>query len=143
MVGPAKATLLFLGALALTPAAGGLARALDGAAVYGPFASRGGAYLATLRSDLAPPTINRIHSWSLKLADASGAPVDAGPVTIDAGVPIIGRVMPTAARARKGAGAGEFVIEGMKFDMAGRWRVEVHVGSGPASDLVSFDVDVK
>jgi hypothetical protein len=109
----------------------------------GPAQGDAGRYRVTLNGELDPPLINRMHGWTLTLVDQSGAPVDGAAIEVEASVPIINRVMPTAPRVTRALGGGRYRVDGMKFDMAGRWRVEVFIGSGPDRDRVALDVDVK
>ena len=102
-----------------------------------------GHFQVTLECALLPVPMNKIHSWTLSVMNAAGAPVDGTTFAIDARAPIIDRIMPTAPRVTRALGSGRYLIEGMKFDMAGRWRLQVSIQAGADSDRFVQNVDVK
>ncbi len=129
--------------LAVALAMAGAAWAQTAGLAPGPVASVGGHFRVIAQSAVQPVVINKIHSWTLTLTDAAGAPVDGASLAIDASVPIIERVTPTAPRVTRALGEGRYLVEGMKFDMAGRWRLQIAIRSGNDSDHVVMNVDVK
>jgi YtkA-like len=113
------------------------------AAALGPARSADGRFRLTLESRINPLVINRIHDWTIALTDADGAPVDGARIGVGAGVPGLGRIMPTAPRVVGEIGPGLYLLEGVKFDMAGRWRLNLDIDAGAARDRVSFDIEIK
>ncbi len=85
-----------------------------------------GHFTVSYTSDLDPVTINRLHTWTLHLADSAGAPVDDATVTIDGGMPEHNHGMPTEPIVTP-LGGGDYRAEGMKFQMPGWWIVTVTV----------------
>ena len=105
-------------------------------------ASEGGLYRATIRpkGDTIPQ--GRLHSWTLHLATASGAPVDSAAIAVDGGMPQHGHGLPTKPRVTRQLGNGEHVVEGMKFNMGGWWVVKFRVNSTAGIDSLVFNVSL-
>jgi hypothetical protein len=101
--------------------------------------SEGGAYRATIQpaGDSIPK--GRLHSWTLHIETAAGAPVDSATVLVDGGMPQHGHGLPTKPRARA-VGQGDYAIDGMKFNMGGWWVVKFRVQSGAGRDSLVFNV---
>lgn len=102
--------------------------------------SEGGAY----RGTIVPPgdTIpqGKLHVWTLHLETATGAPVDAATLAVDGGMPQHGHGLPTKPRVTKRLGNGDYVVEGMKFNMGGWWVVKFRVHAEPGADSLVFNV---
>lgn len=102
-------------------------------------ASAAGVYRASIQpvGDSIPR--NRLHSWTVTLATATGIPVDSARIEVDGGMPQHGHGLPTRPRARQVA-AGEYLVEGMRFNMGGWWVLKLRVEQGGASDSVVFNL---
>ena len=97
-----------------------------------------GVFQFTLVSaDPAPPALNN-NTWTLKLADASGAPVT------NATFPKISPYMPdhghgsTATPMATSNGDGTYSITPLYFFMGGLWQVTIQAQSGSQSDSAVF-----
>ena len=88
--------------------------------------SHGGRYTVSYRSDLDPLTINKLHTWTLHVADSAGQAVDNATVSVDGGMPEHNHGMPTQPIVTS-LGSGDYRAEGMKFQMPGWWTVTVTV----------------
>jgi hypothetical protein len=84
--------------------------------------------------------VGRLHSWSVRVVDAKGAPVNDAKITVDGGMPQHGHGLPTKPIATKALGDGKQLVEGMKFNMGGWWVVKVTVASAAGSDVVTFNL---
>jgi hypothetical protein len=104
--------------------------------------SADGLYRATIRprGDSIPQ--GRLHSWTLHLETASGAPVDTATVAVDGGMPQHGHGLPTRPRVTRQLGQGNHLVEGMKFNMGGWWVVKFRVKSAAGSDSLAFNLKV-
>jgi hypothetical protein len=87
-----------------------------------------------------PITLNTLHSWTLQVTTPSGAPVSDARVTVDGGMPQHGHGLPTQPQVTGVLGDGAYLIEGMKFQMAGWWVVDVTVEAGGTRDTVRFNL---
>ena len=103
--------------------------------------SENGAYRATIRPQGDSIPQGKLQSWTLHLESAaSGTPVNAATVGVDGGMPQHGHGLPPKPRARR-VGEGEYLVEGLKFNMGGWWVVKFRVASAAAgSDSVIFNV---
>ncbi len=88
--------------------------------------SHGGKFTVSYKSDLDPVTINKLHTWTVHVADSAGKPVDNATVAIDGGMPEHNHGMPTQPIVTS-LGSGDYRAEGMKFQMPGWWTVTVTV----------------
>ena len=68
--------------------------------------SDNGLYRVRIGSTVDPIPINEIHSWSLRVSDASGRPVSGAVIQFDGGMPEHGHGLPTAPRVEPGGAAG-------------------------------------
>ena len=105
--------------------------------------SHGGKFMVSYKSDLDPVTINKLHTWTLHVADSAGKPVDNATVAIDGGMPEHNHGMPTQPIVTS-LGGGDYRAEGMKFQMPGRWTVTVTVtdtlGGAAQPDSATFNL---
>jgi len=97
-------------------------------------------YILVYRSELAPLAINRMHSWVLMLTEQNGEPVVDATITADGGMPLHNHGLPTAPRVRA-LGEGRYAMDGVRFHMAGEWKVVLEV-SVPGHPSDSFDIAV-
>jgi len=84
----------------------------------------------------------KLQKWTLHLASANGAPVSAASVAIDGGMPQHGHGLPTRPRVTRELGNGDYLVEGMKFNMGGWWVVKFHVASQAGSDSLVFNLSL-
>ena len=86
--------------------------------------------------------IAEIHRWVMRLQTAAGDSFTPTRLVIDAGMPNHGHGMASEARVTQRLDDDRFLIDGMKFHMAGEWELFVGVG-GPAgqdSAVMRFEV---
>jgi hypothetical protein len=105
-------------------------------------ASERGLYRAriTPRGDTIPQ--GKLHSWTLHLETADGTPVDSARVAVDGGMPQHGHGLPTSPRVTRSLGAGDHLVEGMKFNMGGWWVVTFRVSAPQGRDSVVFNLNL-
>ena len=97
------------------------------------------AFVVELEPPATPPTVNRIHSWRVRLTDAQGVPVTQARIAVDGGMPQHGHGFPTQPRVTRELEAGTYLLEGMKFNMTGWWEIRLTVNAPQASDTVTFN----
>ena len=93
-------------------------------------------------SELQPIVINRIHRWTLIVTDKNGAPVEDAVITVDGGMPVHDHGLPTEPRVTGELAPGHYLLEGLRFHMAGSWQIVVTIESGDTRDTVVIDMDL-
>ena len=101
--------------------------------------SDAGHFQVSLTSQLTPVAINRMHSWLLHVADANGTPVVDAEISISGGMPDHDHGLPTAPKVTRNFNNGDYLVEGVKFHMNGRWEFTVSVEAAAVRDVVTFE----
>ena len=101
-----------------------------------------GRYRAGIAPEAPPVRINRIHRWILSLRTPDGKPVANAVISVDGGMPAHGHGLPTAPRVTKYLGDGRYLVDGMKFNMAGWWQLRFAI-AGDNPDSVTFNMVLK
>src|SRR5262245_37779563 len=81
--------------------------------------SEHGMFRATIQPAVDPIRINRLHSWRLHIETLDGRPVENATITLDGDMPQHGHGMATTPQVSGYLGEGDYLIEGMKFQMGG------------------------
>ena len=102
--------------------------------------SEAGLYRGTIVPDADPVPQGRLHTWTLHLETADGAPVDEAEVAVDGGMPQHGHGLPTRPLVTRALGGGDHLVEGMKFNMGGWWVVAFPVRSAAGADTLVFNL---
>ncbi len=84
--------------------------------------------------------IGALHSWVVALRDAQGNPVYPARISIDGGMPAHGHGLPTRPQVTRYLGNGEYLIEGVRFNMAGDWVWRLRIETPAGVDEVKFDL---
>jgi hypothetical protein len=87
-----------------------------------------------------PVPINQIHQWTLHVVTTDGKPVENATILVDGDMPQHGHGLPTQPRVTKYLGNGDYLVEGMKFQMGGWWVMDFTITAGGQSDLVHFNM---
>jgi hypothetical protein len=99
-----------------------------------------GLYRGTIRPDGDSIPKGKLQKWTLHLESTGGAPVDSAKITIDGGMPQHGHGLPTKPLVTKQLGNGDYLVEGMKFNMGGWWVVKFRVNAPLGSDSLMFNL---
>jgi hypothetical protein len=92
---------------------------------------------------LDPIAINQMHTWVFHLASAAGQPLEEAHITVDGGMPQHGHGLPTSPQVTQALGNGDYLVEGMKFNMPGWWVVNFHITANGQRDTVTFNLILK
>jgi hypothetical protein len=101
-----------------------------------------GLFEGTYTPALEPITIDKLHSWTLHLETADGTPVEDATITVHGDMPGHGHGLPTKPIVSR-LDNGNYLVEGMKFQMPGWWFVEFAVSAGGQQDTLRFDFVLK
>jgi hypothetical protein len=93
-------------------------------------------------SSSTPIVINQMHSWRLHIESAAGLPVTDASVSISGGMPDHDHGLPTAPRMTRNLGSGDYLIEGMKFHMNGRWQVTLAITTSQGQDTAVIELEL-
>lgn len=99
-----------------------------------------GLYIAAIAPGQEPVTVGRMHAWTVTLTDPEGKPVSRATIGISGGMPQHGHGLPTAPAVTKSLGGGRFLIEGMKFNMPGWWKIGLAIDGPAGADSITFDL---
>ena len=91
-------------------------------------------------SNKTPLPLNQIHSWTLHVETADGLPVENAEISIDGGMPQHGHGLPTSPQVTENLGGGDYLVEGMKFQMLGWWEVRLAISAAGQSDTATFNL---
>ena len=104
--------------------------------------SRTGHFQVSVAPDLDPLAINTIHRWVVRVLTADGAPVAAADITVGGGMPAHDHGLPTRPEATEYLGEGRYLIEGMRFHMAGYWEVVLGIETDALRDEVVIPLEL-
>jgi hypothetical protein len=123
----------------MTMVHGGAKKPAPGEFGLGPRTSSSGIYTATLQpaESLRP---RKLQTVQVAVTDANGQSVDGAVITIDGGMPQHGHGLPTQPRVTKALGHGEYVIEGVRFNMGGWWELKLAIAGKEGTDTVTFNL---
>ncbi len=105
--------------------------------------SEKGSYKVTFSPLSDPIPVNKVHSWRLHIEDARAQALADANIVVDGGMPEHGHGLPTAPRVTQNLGSGDYLVEGLKFQMRGWWVVRFTISSassGGATDTVTFNL---
>lgn len=84
--------------------------------------------------------INEIHSWTLHIETSDGTPVEDAVVTVGGGMPQHGHGLPTQPEVTENLGGGDYLVEGVKFQMMGWWELSFDITAGDMEDSITFNL---
>lgn len=97
-------------------------------------------FQVSVESQETPLPLNVMHAWVLTVTTPDGQAIDGAKVIVDGGMPAHGHGLPTAPRVTKNLGEGRYLVEGMKFNMSGRWEITFTIAKGSDNDRVTFNL---
>lgn len=86
--------------------------------------------------------IGSYHSWIINVRDGSGQPVPNARIGVAGGMNSHGHGLPSQPIVTKYLQNGNYLIEGMLFNMPGLWSLSFFIQTHTQSDRGSFNVDV-
>jgi len=99
-----------------------------------------GLFRVSYSSESTPLPINQIHTWTIHVETADGQPVDDAEINVDGGMPDMNHGFPTSPQVTQNLGNGDYLVEGMKFQMLGWWEVKFNISANGQSDTVTFNL---
>jgi len=105
--------------------------------------SDGGLFRVSWTSDPASPPLNRMHTWTLHLETPDGKSVEGAEISVDGGMPLHGHGLPTSPQVTQELGSGDYLVEGMKFQMPGWWEVRFGIQADGQADTITFNLTLE
>ena len=102
--------------------------------------SNQGLYRVSYAPRRGPIAINQLHAWTIHVAAPDGQPITDAAITVDGGMPQHGHGLPTQPLVTKHLGNGDYLVEGMKFQMGGWWVVDFTIEAQGQRDTVRFNM---
>lgn len=87
--------------------------------------------------------VNQMHQWTLHIESADGKPVESATINVDGDMPQHGHGLPTSPRVTKYLGDGNYLVDGMKFQMSGWWLMDFTISADGQTDIVHFNMILK
>ena len=81
-----------------------------------------------------------MHTWTLHIEDASGQPVEGAEISVNGDMPQHGHGLPTQPRITQDLGNGDYLVEGLRFQMGGWWVMDFTIQANGQSDVVHFNM---
>ena len=108
----------------------------------GAVVSREGLYRVRLAPERGEARLGRMHAWTVAVETPDGQPVRPTRLVFGGGMPQHQHGFMSAPRVTRSLGDGRFLVEGVKFHMSGRWRLEVELVGPAGPDVAILFVDV-
>ena len=102
-----------------------------------------GVYQVSYAPNRPPIAINQIHAWTIHVETPDSQPVTDAAITVDGDMPQHGHGLPTQPQVTKNLGNGDYLVEGLKFQMGGWWVVDFSIEAGGKQDTVRFNMMLK
>jgi hypothetical protein len=99
-----------------------------------------GNYRATTTARIDPIAINQIHQWVIRVETPDGQPVADAQIKVDGGMPEHGHGLPTHPQVTRYLGQGNYLVEGMKFNMPGWWTLKFEITTQGRTETVTFNL---
>jgi hypothetical protein len=105
--------------------------------------SNAGLYRVTYRPETTPVPVQRLQAWTLHIARPDGTPVADAQIAVDGDMPEHRHGLPTRPRMTRYLGNGDYLVEGIKFQMGGWWVMDFAISSEGRTDSVRFNLQLK
>ncbi len=99
-----------------------------------------GLYHVAIAPESSPVQINQILTWDLTLKDADMQPIDAADITFGGGMPEHAHGFPTEPQIVAGDQPGQYLVEGVKMQMAGWWEMKFDIAAEAGNDSITFNI---
>lgn len=80
-----------------------------------------------MQSQVQPVPLNQMHSWVITLRSAAGQPLESASILVEGGMPAHDHGLATRPQVTSALGNGRYLLEGVRFHMAGEWLLQLQV----------------
>jgi len=86
--------------------------------------------------------VNKMHQWTLHVETADGELIENATITVDGDMPEHGHGLPTRPQVTEYLGNGDYLVEGLKFQMGGWWVMDFTITANSQTDAVHFNMNL-
>lgn len=104
--------------------------------------SGAGHFVVTYKSIPEPVPLSRIHRAIIHVTDKTGKAITNADIKLKGDMPEHGHGMATEPVITPGDNAGDYIIQGLKFQMPGWWELVLEISTSSNSDSVRFNIDL-
>lgn len=97
-------------------------------------------FRVSYKSKVEPLPLNHIHSWILHVETLDGKPVGNAEISVHGGMPAHKHGLPTEPVVTR-IGEGDYLVEGLKFSMTGKWQVWFNIRNNEIIDKIKFEIE--
>ena len=94
-------------------------------------------------SELSPLSINTIHSWHIRVLDRDDEILELEELIVFGGMPEHDHGLPTQPEVTMRLDNGDYLLEGLRFHMQGRWELQVEFQYAGADDTAIIDFELQ
>ena len=94
-------------------------------------------------SELSPLSINTIHSWHIRVLDRDDEILELEELNVFGGMPEHDHGLPTQPEVTMRLDNGDYLLEGLRFHMQGRWELQVEFQYAGADDTAIIDFELQ
>ena len=102
--------------------------------------SESGLFRVSYTSSESVVPVNQMHQWTLHVETVDGELVEDATITVDGDMPEHGHGLPTRPQVTAYLGNGDYLVEGMKFQMGGWWVMDFTITTNGHTDAVHFNM---
>lgn len=102
--------------------------------------SDGGFFKVSYTASTGTVPVNQMHQWTLHVETADGQLVEDATINVDGDMPQHGHGLPTQPRVTKYLGNGDYLVDGMKFQMGGWWLMDFTITADGKTDAAHFNM---
>jgi len=99
-------------------------------------------FRVSIRSNVDPLPLGRIHSWTVHIETPEGVAVEDAQIIVDGRMPAHKHGLPTEPRLTEILGSGDYLVDGVKFSMPGQWELTLIITAGGVWDEAKFKFDL-
>lgn len=104
--------------------------------------SENGEYRFTLFTTDATFPFQKIHNWIIHIENKDGTPVENAKVFVFGGMPVHQHSFPTKPKVKKYLGDGDYLVEGIKFNMPGEWEMRFNIKNDNKRSRAVFKINL-
>lgn len=117
--------------------------AVDSDAPYQVLLTEQEKYRVTIRPQMRGVPVSEMHNWIVRVETKAGDEFIPRQLVMMAGMPAHGHSLPSEPRVTKDLGNGNFLVEGVRFNMIGLWHIVVNVTGPTGPDKVLFEMNLR